>query len=99
MKKFSDFLKEDINESHARLMVIFERGKLTNFKQSVAPHLADKYTADEFAETIFEHFSDGDLDDALGHLFSDVDFEIGGTSPKIIFLRCIKKDINIIIHY
>lgn len=85
----------------AKYMIVFEKGKLTNFNKSVAPHMEEEYTEKEFAHTIYEYMSDdeGDVNYALEHLFKDVDFEVGGISPKIIFLRCIKKDINVIIHY
>ena len=95
MKSFKDF----INESIVKYMIVFEKGKLTNFNKSIAPHLSEKYSEKEFVESIYTHLSDGDLDEALVQLFDDIDFEVGGISPKIVFLRCVKKDINIIIHY
>lgn len=102
MSNFLDFLESrhsKVNEGlvDAKFMVIFEKGRFSNFKKSVVPHLDEVYTEKEFTEIIYNHILD--LPEALMHIFKDLDFELGGMSPKIVFLRCKKADINIIIQY
>ena len=107
MSGFLDFLasrQSKVNEGlvDAKFMVIFEKGRYSNFKKSVVPHLDDefdKFDEKEFTEFVYTHVLNIDLPEALKHIFKDLDFELGGMSPKIVFLRCKKADINIIIQY
>ena len=104
MSGFLDFLESrhsKVNEGlvDAKLMVVFEKGRFTNFKKSVVPHLDEVYGEKEFTEFVYNHILNDDLPEALKHIFKDLDFELGGMSPKIVFLRCKKADINIIIQY
>ncbi len=94
---FKKFISESAGP--AKFVTIFEKGKLSNFRKSIMPHLAEVYNEDAFTNSIYEHISEDDLDEALGHLFKDANFEVGGIGPKVVFLRCEREDINMIIHY
>lgn len=104
MSTFLDYLNSrnsSVNEGigDAKLVTVFEKGRYSNFKKSVIPHMVEEYNEKEFGRFIYDHMSGNGVQDALDHTFEDLDFELAGISPKIVFIRCKKEDINIIIEY
>lgn len=106
MSNFLDYLDSKLRNSSvnegigdAKLVTVFEKGRNSNFKKSVIPHMTEVYDEKEFGRFIFDHMVGNDVQDALDHTFEDLDFELAGISPKIVFIRCKKEDINIIIEY